>query len=179
MRRRVPRTLHASIATSGVVSIARRISRRYETNVRRSCRKSFPNRFHVFSAATRRVSRSEHPSAARYAESPPGEIQSVANRSADSVIFPHRISEESRHLGKSVLQQQANRILCKYGNDGVLSPKHRFNPRATLYSPPPSLTSRKAALSNAYRPGRTQHRLRPKLTRSQRHESFCLIVKDI
>src|SRR5882724_9978029 len=61
----------------------------------------------------------------------------------------------------------------------VSSPKHRFNPRATLYSPPPSLTSKRRVVQMRYSPGSKRSITSPKLTRSQRQVSFCLMLKDI
>src|ERR1700733_12317337 len=54
----------------------------------------------------------------------------------------------------------------------VFSPKHRFNPRATLYSPPPSKTRNSRAVAILKSPGSSRSITSPRLTRSQRDISF-------
>src|SRR5215468_7421655 len=51
-------------------------------------------------------------------------------------------------------------------------PKQRFNPRATLYSPPPSLTAKCRVVQIRYSPGSKRSITSPRLTKSQRHPAF-------
>src|SRR6267378_5312381 len=61
----------------------------------------------------------------------------------------------------------------------VSSPKQRFSPRATLYSPPPSHTSKDRAVAMRRSPGSSRTMTSPKLTRSQRHSFFGLTVNPM
>src|SRR5215831_1674546 len=61
----------------------------------------------------------------------------------------------------------------------VSSPKQRFSPRATLYSPPPSHTSKLRAVAIRRSPGSNRTITSPRLTRSQRQSFFGLIVSAI
>src|ERR1700731_17409 len=61
----------------------------------------------------------------------------------------------------------------------VSRPKQRFSPRATLYSPPPSQTSKDRAVAMRRSPGSSRTMTSPKLTRSQRQSSFGLIVNPM
>jgi len=54
-------------------------------------------------------------------------------------------------------------------------PKQRFNPRATLYSPPPSHTRNSRVVAMRVSPGSSRSITSPRLTRSHRHLSFDLI----
>src|SRR5713101_3125311 len=56
----------------------------------------------------------------------------------------------------------------------VSSPKQRFRPCATLYSPPPSETSKLRVVQMRRSPGSKRSMTSPRLTRSQRHCSFGL-----
>src|SRR6266567_8580070 len=56
----------------------------------------------------------------------------------------------------------------------VSSPKQRFNPRATLYSPPPSQTWKLRVVAMRPSPGSSRSITSPRLTRSQRHAFFDL-----
>src|SRR5882724_1924170 len=58
----------------------------------------------------------------------------------------------------------------------VSRPKQRFSPRATLYSPPPSHTSKDRAVAMRRSPGSSRTITSPKLTRSHRQFFFGLIV---
>src|SRR5258708_3945233 len=58
-------------------------------------------------------------------------------------------------------------------------PKQRFNPRATLYSPPPSLTRKSRAVQILYSPGSKRSMTSPRLIKSQRHASFGLMERGI
>src|SRR5207245_4943120 len=58
----------------------------------------------------------------------------------------------------------------------VSKPKQRFSPRATLYSPPPSHTSKDRAVAMRRSPGSNRTITSPRLTRSQRHSFFGRIV---
>src|SRR5205807_1311282 len=58
----------------------------------------------------------------------------------------------------------------------VSSPKQRFSPRATLYSPPPSHTSNDRAVAIRRSPGSNRTITSPRLSRSHRHSFFGLIV---
>src|SRR5690242_12586027 len=58
-------------------------------------------------------------------------------------------------------------------------PKHLFSPRATLYSPPPSLTANCRVVQIRYSPGSKRSITSPRLTRSQRQPSFLLIFSAI
>src|SRR5258705_13356225 len=58
-------------------------------------------------------------------------------------------------------------------------PKQRFNPRATLYSPPPSLTRKSRVVQILYSPGSKRSMTSPRLTKSQRHASFALMARGI
>src|SRR5258708_39805499 len=57
----------------------------------------------------------------------------------------------------------------------VSMPKQRFNPRATLYSPPPSHTRNSRVVAMRVSPGSSRSITSPRLTRSHRHLSFDLI----
>src|SRR5882762_6495317 len=59
----------------------------------------------------------------------------------------------------------------------VSRPKQRFRPRATLYSPPPSQTSKERVLAMRFSPGSKRTMISPRLTRSQRHCCFGLICR--
>src|SRR4029077_11846183 len=61
----------------------------------------------------------------------------------------------------------------------VSKPKQRFSPRATLYSPPPSHTSKERAVAMRRSPGSNRSMISPKLTMSQRHSFFGLITKPM
>src|ERR1700674_3011886 len=61
----------------------------------------------------------------------------------------------------------------------VSRPKQRFSPRATLYSPPPSHTSKHRAVAMRRSPGSSRTITSPRLTRSQRHSFFGLIVNPM
>src|ERR1700733_1399699 len=54
----------------------------------------------------------------------------------------------------------------------VFNPKHRRNPRATLYSPPPSHTLNWRAVATRTSPGSSRSITSPRLTRSHLHSSF-------
>src|SRR6516162_2405277 len=54
----------------------------------------------------------------------------------------------------------------------VSKPKHRFNPRVTLYSPPPSNTSNCLVVQMRFFPGSRRSITSPRLIKSQRHFSF-------
>src|SRR6266851_5882241 len=55
----------------------------------------------------------------------------------------------------------------------VFNPKHRRNPRATLYSPPPSHTLKWRAVATRTSPGSSRSMTSPRLTRSHLHSSFA------
>src|SRR5882724_10557704 len=59
----------------------------------------------------------------------------------------------------------------------VSRPKQRLSPRATLYSPPPSQTSKERAVAMRFSPGSKRTMISPRLTRSQRHCCFDLICR--
>src|SRR5882762_10070678 len=59
----------------------------------------------------------------------------------------------------------------------VSSPKQRFNPRATLYSPPPSYTSKLRVVQILFSPGSSRSITSPRLIMSQRHFSFGRIFR--
>src|SRR5258708_11172286 len=59
----------------------------------------------------------------------------------------------------------------------VSRPKHRFSPRATLYSPPPSETSKLRVVQTRRSPGSKRSITSPRLMRSQRHCSLGLTCK--
>src|SRR5882672_12502853 len=60
------------------------------------------------------------------------------------------------------------------------NPKQRFNPRATLYSPPPSLTVNCRVVQIRYSPGSNRSITSPRVTKSQRQPSFCgTTIEDI
>src|SRR5260370_30248810 len=61
----------------------------------------------------------------------------------------------------------------------VSSPKQRFNPRATLYSPPPSNTSKDRVVQVRRSPGSKRSITSPRLNSSQRHSLLGLICRDI
>src|SRR5260221_8725657 len=61
----------------------------------------------------------------------------------------------------------------------VSSPKQRFSPRATLYSPPPSLTAKCRVVQVRYSPGSKRSITSPRLTTSQRQPSFGLTTGAI
>src|SRR5437016_7348032 len=61
----------------------------------------------------------------------------------------------------------------------VSRPKQRFSPRATLYSPPPSHTAKDRAVAMRRSPGSSRTMTSPKLTRSQWHSFFALIVNPM
>src|SRR6185312_8578346 len=61
----------------------------------------------------------------------------------------------------------------------VSSPKQRFRPRATLYSPPPSETSNARVVQMRRSPGSKRSITSPRLTRSQRQSPFGLIFNDM
>src|SRR5712664_791825 len=61
----------------------------------------------------------------------------------------------------------------------VSRPKQRFSPRATLYSPPPSQTSKDRAVWMRRSPGSSRTITSPKLTRSHRQSFFGLIVNPM
>src|SRR6185437_5019550 len=54
----------------------------------------------------------------------------------------------------------------------VFIPKHRRSPRATLYSPPPSHTSKRRVVATRTLPGSSRSITSPRLTRSHLHSSF-------
>src|ERR1700747_2483571 len=54
-------------------------------------------------------------------------------------------------------------------------PKHLFKPRATLYSPPPSLTSNCLVVQIRLSPGSNRNMTSPKLSKSHRHFSLGLM----
>src|SRR6266567_2029227 len=53
------------------------------------------------------------------------------------------------------------------------------HPRATLYSPPPSLTRKSRAVQILYWPGSKRSMTSPRLIKSQRHASFGLMERGI
>src|SRR5882757_6346946 len=55
----------------------------------------------------------------------------------------------------------------------VFNPKHRRNPRATLYSPPPSHTLNWRAVATRTSPGSSRSITSPRLTSSHLHSSFA------
>src|ERR1017187_2065847 len=57
----------------------------------------------------------------------------------------------------------------------VSRPKQRFNPRATLYSPPPSQHLKLRVVAMRPSPGSRRNMTSPRLTRSQRQSDFGLI----
>src|ERR1700722_5045750 len=59
----------------------------------------------------------------------------------------------------------------------VLRPKHRFSPRATLYSPPPSETSKCRVVQILRSPGSKRSITSPRLTRSHSQCSADLMVR--
>src|SRR6266403_1280680 len=59
----------------------------------------------------------------------------------------------------------------------VSRPKQRLSPRATLYSPPPSQTSKERVVAMRFSPGSKRTMISPRLTRSQRHCCFDLICR--
>src|SRR5882762_10810840 len=59
----------------------------------------------------------------------------------------------------------------------VSSPKQRFSPRATLYSPPPSYTSKLRVVEILFSPGSSRSMTSPRLIMSQRHFSFGWIFR--
>src|SRR4051812_49270772 len=61
----------------------------------------------------------------------------------------------------------------------VSSPKQRFSPRATLYSPPPSYTSNRRGVAMRPSAGSKRSITSPRLTRSQRHSCFGLIFSPM
>src|SRR5216683_1026563 len=61
----------------------------------------------------------------------------------------------------------------------VSRPKQRLRPRATLYSPPPSQTSKLRVVAMRRSPGSKRTMTSPRLTRSQRHCSFGLIFRGM
>src|SRR5580700_5498081 len=61
----------------------------------------------------------------------------------------------------------------------VSRPKQRLRPRATLYSPPPSETSKDLVVQIRRSPGSKRNMTSPRLTRSQRHDSFAFMVRGI
>src|ERR1700677_2800701 len=61
----------------------------------------------------------------------------------------------------------------------VSKPKQRLRPRAKLYSPPPSETSKVRVVQMRRSPGSKRNITSPRLTRSQRHDSFALILRGI
>src|SRR6185437_3490446 len=56
----------------------------------------------------------------------------------------------------------------------VFRPKQRLSPRATLYSPPPSETSKFRVVHTRRSPGSKRNITSPRLTRSQRHSDLGL-----
>src|SRR5262245_13672464 len=61
----------------------------------------------------------------------------------------------------------------------VSRPKQRLRPRATLYSPPPSSTSKLRVVATRRSPGSKRNITSPRLTRAQRHDSFDLMESAI
>src|ERR1700691_523251 len=61
----------------------------------------------------------------------------------------------------------------------VSRPKQRLRPRATLYSPPPSETSKARVVQMRRLPGSKRNITSPRLTRSQQHDSFAFMVRGI
>src|SRR5439155_7877982 len=61
----------------------------------------------------------------------------------------------------------------------VSKSKQRFRPRATLYSPPPSETSKLRVVQTRRSPGSKRSMTSPRLSRSQRQFCFVLIVSGI
>src|SRR6201996_5010293 len=59
----------------------------------------------------------------------------------------------------------------------VFNPKQRRNPRATLYSPPPSHTSKRRVVATRTLPGSSRSITSPRLTRSHLHSSFGRSVR--
>src|SRR5260370_798885 len=59
----------------------------------------------------------------------------------------------------------------------VFNPKHRRNPRATLYSPPPSHTLNCRAVATRTSPGSRRSMTSPRLTRSHLHSSFACTTR--
>src|SRR5712671_2180574 len=59
----------------------------------------------------------------------------------------------------------------------VSRPKQRLSPRATLYSPPPSQTSKERVVAMRFSPGSKRTMISPRLMRSQRHCCFGLICR--
>src|SRR5258708_9313221 len=59
----------------------------------------------------------------------------------------------------------------------VSRPKQRLSPRATLYSPPPSQTSKERVVAMRFSPGSKRTMISPRLTRSQRHCCFGLTCR--
>src|SRR5947207_10662605 len=59
------------------------------------------------------------------------------------------------------------------------NPKQRFSPRATLYSPPPSETSKLRVVQTRRSPGSKRSITSPRLRQSHRQLSFRLIVNGI
>src|SRR5579863_9867943 len=58
----------------------------------------------------------------------------------------------------------------------VSIPKQRRSPRATLYSPPPSHGRQQRVVEMRSSPGSSRNMTSPRLTRSQAHPSFDLIL---
>src|SRR5215813_2700428 len=56
-------------------------------------------------------------------------------------------------------------------------PKHRFNERATLYSPPPSYTSNLRVVQIRLSPGSNRNMTSPRAMRSHRHPSFGFVLR--
>src|SRR5882757_495683 len=67
--------------------------------------------------------------------------------------------------------------LAKAVTTAASRPKQRLSPRATLYSPPPSQTSKERAVAMRFSPGSKRTMISPRLTRSQRHCCFDLICR--
>src|SRR6266498_2435826 len=65
-------------------------------------------------------------------------------------------------------------LSAKAVTTAVFRPKQRFSPRATLYSPPPSDTSKLRVVHTRRSPGSKRSMTSPRLTKSQRQLSSGL-----
>src|SRR5881394_2040111 len=68
-------------------------------------------------------------------------------------------------------------LSAKAVQTAVFKPKHRRNPRATLYSPPPSHTLNSRAVRTRPSPGSKRSMISPNETRSYLHEPAGLILR--
>src|SRR6266850_1273857 len=70
-------------------------------------------------------------------------------------------------------------LSAKAVQTAVLSPKHRRNPRATLYSPPPSHTLNSRAVLTRPSPGSNRSMISPRAIRSYLHEPEAFIFRAV